>query len=88
MLPTTFRFIWPSGFKVEDCLGIDQSATIIACAGHVCQWINTKLAHSIKDLPWMLPTKFHIFWPSGFRGKAVLEIDHSETRIAYGGNVC
>jgi hypothetical protein len=26
----------------------------------------------------MLPTKFHIIWPSGFRGKAVLEIDQSE----------
>jgi hypothetical protein len=24
----------------------------------------------------MLLTKFHIIWPSGFRGKAVLEIDH------------
>jgi len=23
----------------------------------------------------MLLTKFHIIWPSGFRGKAVLEID-------------
>jgi hypothetical protein len=23
----------------------------------------------------MLPTKFHIIWPKGFRGKAGLEID-------------
>ena len=36
----------------------------------------------------MLPTKFPIIWPSGFRGKAVLEIVLSETRIAYGGHVC
>jgi hypothetical protein len=36
----------------------------------------------------MLPTKFHFIWPSGFRGKAFLEIDQSETRIAYGGHVC
>jgi hypothetical protein len=61
----------------------------------------------------MLLTKFHIIWPSGFRGKAVLEIDkknasyhvsvhlaklfqsrrfleidQSETRIAYDGHVC
>jgi hypothetical protein len=35
----------------------------------------------------MLPTKFHIIWPSGFRGKAVSEIDQSETTIAYGGHV-
>ena len=25
MLPTKFRFIWPSGFRVEDFLEIDQS---------------------------------------------------------------
>jgi hypothetical protein len=25
----------------------------------------------------MLLTKFHIIWPSGFRGKAVLKIDQS-----------
>jgi hypothetical protein len=36
----------------------------------------------------MLPTKLYIIWPSGFRGKAVLVIDQSETRIAYGGHVC
>jgi hypothetical protein len=30
MPPTTFRFIWSSGFRVEDFLGIDQSATRIA----------------------------------------------------------
>jgi hypothetical protein len=28
-----FRFIWPSGFREEDFLEIDQSATGIACAG-------------------------------------------------------
>jgi hypothetical protein len=26
----------------------------------------------------MLLTKFYIIWPSGFRGKAVLEIDQQE----------
>jgi hypothetical protein len=36
----------------------------------------------------MLPTKFRFIWSSGFRGKYVLEIDQSETRIAYGGHVC
>ena len=35
----------------------------------------------------MLPTKFHIIWPSSFRGKAVLEIDQQESRIGYGGHV-
>jgi hypothetical protein len=36
----------------------------------------------------MLLTKFHIIWLGGFRGKAVLEIDQQETRIAYDGHVC
>jgi hypothetical protein len=31
---------------------------------------------------------FHIIWPSGFRGKAVLEINQLEKRIVYGSHVC
>ena len=36
MFPTKFRFIWPSGFRGEDFLEINQSETRIACGGHVC----------------------------------------------------
>ena len=36
MLPTKFRFIWPSGFRGDDFLGINQLETRIACGGHVC----------------------------------------------------
>ena len=36
MLPTKFRFIWPSGFRGEDFLEINPSETRIACGGHVC----------------------------------------------------
>jgi hypothetical protein len=32
MLPTKFRFIWPSGFRREDFLEIDQSETRIDVA--------------------------------------------------------
>jgi hypothetical protein len=35
MLPTKFHFIWPSGFRGEDFLEINQSETRIACGGHV-----------------------------------------------------
>jgi hypothetical protein len=38
MLPSKFRFIWPSGFRGEDFLKIDQSETKIAFAGHA--WSN------------------------------------------------
>ena len=52
--------------------------------------------HSIEDLP----TKFRFIWPSGFRGEDLnksyisfnredfLEINQSETRIAYGSHLC
>ena len=36
----------------------------------------------------MLPTKFRFIWQSGFREKDFLEINQSETRIAFGGHVC
>jgi hypothetical protein len=36
MLPTMSRFIWQSGFRVEDFLEINQSETRIAISGHVC----------------------------------------------------
>jgi hypothetical protein len=31
MLPTKFRFIWPSAFSGDDFLEINQSETRIAC---------------------------------------------------------
>jgi hypothetical protein len=87
MLPTKFWFIWQSGFR-EDFLEINQSETRIACGGHVCWRIGTKLAIFIEDLPRMLPTKFQFIWPSGYRGEDSLEINQSEKRIACGGHVC
>jgi hypothetical protein len=36
----------------------------------------------------MLPTKFQFIWLRDFRGEDFLEIDQSETRIAYGSHVC
>ena len=88
MLPTKFRFIWQSGFREEDFLEINQSETRIACGGYVCKRIRTKWAILIEDLPRMIPTKFRFIWQSGFREEDFLEINQSETRIAFGGHVC
>jgi hypothetical protein len=44
--------------------------------------------NSIDDLPRMLPTKFRFIWQSGFREEFFLEINQSETRIAFGGHAC
>ena len=35
MLPTKFWFIWPSGYRGEDLLEINQSEIRIVCGGHV-----------------------------------------------------
>jgi hypothetical protein len=35
MLPTKFRFIWPSGYRGEDSLEINLSETRIACGGRL-----------------------------------------------------
>ena len=36
----------------------------------------------------MLPTKLQFIWQSGFREEDFLEINQSETRIAFGSHVC
>jgi hypothetical protein len=36
MLPTKFRFIWPSRFRGDDFKKSGQSETRSACGGHVC----------------------------------------------------
>jgi hypothetical protein len=67
MLTTKFRSVWPSGFRGDDFLEINQSETRIAYGGHVCYRIGTKWAIFIEDLPRMLPTKFRFIWQSGFK---------------------
>ena len=72
MLPTMFRFIWPSGFRKEDFYRnqpITELDIRIACGGHICEQIRTKWAIFIEDLPYLLPTKFLFIWPCSFRGE-------------------
>jgi len=38
-------------FQRRRFLEIDQSETRIACGGHVCKWIGTKLAVFTENLP-------------------------------------
>ena len=59
---------------------------------HLAKWLQRRRFFRnqpifIEDLPRMLPTKFRFIWPSGFR-RDFLDINQSETRIAFGGHVC
>jgi hypothetical protein len=45
-------------FQGRRFLEIDPSETRIACGGHLCKWMGTKLALFIEDRPEMLLRKF------------------------------
>ena len=70
MLPTKFRFIWPSGFRGEDFF--DSFGQAVSE-----EKIFLEINQSETDLPRMLPTKFLFIWPSGYRGEDSLEINQS-----------
>ena len=67
MLPTKFRFIWPSGYGGEDSLEINQSETRIVCGGHICKRIGTKWALYIEEFQGCFLPSFSSF------GQAVSE---------------
>jgi hypothetical protein len=51
MLPTKVRFIWPSGFRGEDFLEINQSEIRIACSGHdpsLCSVLNNTFIYILS----------------------------------------
>ena len=50
MLPTKFRSIWPSGFRGDDFLEIDQTETRIACGGHV-YWTDQNYMSNLYRWP-------------------------------------
>ena len=67
LLPTKCRFIWPSGFRGNNFLEIDQSETRIACNSHVSKCLGEN-EHSLKT------TLHRCFLPSvGSFGQVVSE---------------
>ena len=86
MLPTKFRFIWPSGFRGEDfsrnqpirnknylwrpCLLTDRDEMSNLYRGHAIDASYQVSVHLAKQ------------------SRRLLNIDQSEAKIAYGGHVC
>ena len=88
MLPTKFRFIWPSGFT-EYFFSRNRSIGNKNGLWRLCLLTDwDEICNLIEDLLYMLPTKFGFIWGSGFRREDFLEIYQSEKRIASGGHVC
>ena len=88
MLPTKFQFIWESGFRGEDLKKLANQKQELPVVAMFVNGSGLKWAIFREDLPYMLPTKFQFIWLRCFRGEDFLEINQSETRIAYGGHVC
>jgi hypothetical protein len=89
MLPTKFRFIWPSGYRGEYSLEINQSETKIACGG---------LADFFKSSPLKLLFQMNRNLVGSIYGKFSIKIAHfvpireqtwpPQAIFVYGGHVC
>ena len=87
MLPTKFRFIWPSGFRGEDILEINQSKNK-NCLWRPCllmDWDEMSNIYRGPSIDASYQVSVHL--TKRFR-RRFLKIGQSETRIVCGGHVC
>ena len=84
MLPTKFRFIWPSGFRGEDFFRNRPTRN------KNCLFVNgSGLNGQFHRGPSIDASyQFSIHLVKRFHRRRFLEINQSETRIACGGHVC
>jgi hypothetical protein len=87
MLPTTFWFIWPSGFRGED---LKKSANQKQnCLWQPCLLMDRDGMSNLYRGP-SIDASYQVsdHLAKRFQRRRFLEIDQSETRIACGGHVC
>ena len=87
MLPTKFRFNWPSGFRGEDFLEINQSETRIVCGGQVLITNRDEISNLYRGTSIDASYQFSVHLGNQFQRRRLIEIDQSKTRIACGGHV-
>ena len=88
MFPTKFPFIWPSGFRREDVLEINQSETRVACGGHVFVSDRNEMSNLYRGHSIDASYQISVYLGKRFQRKIYLEINRSETRMACDGHVC
>ena len=70
MLPTQFRFIWPSGFRGEDFLERNQPIRNNNCLWRPCLLTDRdEMSNLYRGPPIDASYQFRIIWQSGFRGE-------------------
>ena len=88
MLPTKFRFIWPSGFRGEDFFKLaNQKQELPMTAMFVNGSGQNEQSLERTFYRCFLPC-FVSFGQAVSEEKIFLEINQSETRIVCGGHVC
>ena len=89
MLPTKFRFIWPSGFRGEDFF-LYRPIKKKNCLWWPCLLMDRdEMSNLYRGPPIDAPYKDSVHLAKRFqRRRFFLEINQSETRVACGGHVC
>ena len=88
ILPTTFRFIWQSGFRGEDFQkSTNQKQELPVAAIFVNGSGRNEQSLQRTSHRCILPS-FGSFGKSVSEEKIFLEVIQSETRIVYGGHIC
>ena len=88
MLPTTFRSIWPSCFRVEDFFRNQ------AIRNKTCLWRphllmdQDEMSNLYREPAIDAPYQVSVHLAKRFQKRRILKISQSETRIACGGHVC
>ena len=78
MLPTKFRSIWPSCVRVEDIQKLTNQKKESSVAAMFVNRLGQNEQSLKEDFPQMLPTKFRIIWPCGFRGDFQKQINQKQ----------
>ena len=87
MLHTKCQFIWPSGFRGEDFLEINQSETRLLVAAMYAN-DRDEMSNLYRGPAIDASYQVSIHLTKRFQRRRFLKISQSETRIAYGGHVC
>ena len=87
MLPTKFRFIWPSGFRGDD-LFRNQPIRNKNCLWQPCLLMDRDEMSNLYRVP-AIDASYQVSVHVAKRfQRRFLKISQSETRIAYGDHVC
>ena len=88
MLLTKFHIIWPSGFRGKAVLEIDPIRNKNCLRRPYLLTDQNGMSNSYRGPS--IDASYHVsvHLAKLFQSRRFLEIDQSETRIAYGGHVC